>query len=178
MQSVTNEEELIKRVVESQKWSGFSRVTQISTIKISPDIDFLRIDKDHNETVGYEFKLLRFRKDWNRVNLMPMYTGIGEAIQYFRFGVDKSYLMLGMSKETPTEALSDIYTSIHPLQIFDIEKKSSLGVCVWVEILNRFETPLSATRPYFMSKELEHLKECLLRREFKYHREFKFGSSQ
>ena len=79
MQAVSNEEELIRRLVYNEKWSGFLKVSRISTKKISPDIDFLKIDKVHKATVGYEFKLLRFRKGWDRINLMPIYTAIGSA---------------------------------------------------------------------------------------------------
>lgn len=182
MQDEFNEDELIKHVAHSQKWSGYSKVSRISTRRISPDIDFLRINEYFKGTVGYEFKLLRFRKDWKRVNEMPIYTGIGEAIQYYRFGVNRSYLVLGLSKEIPTKATGEVVVKIRnlviPIQAFEEEGKSWLGVCVWFQKSGRFETLLSATKDFPMSEDAKHLKECLLRGEFKYQDRFMSGFHQ
>jgi len=180
VQGVSNEDELIKLVVENQRWSGFSRVNQISTKKISPDIDFLRIGEFvPKATFGYEFKLLRFRKDWNKINLMPMYTGIGEALHYFQFGIDQSYLVLGIpsgiSSEAFSEALSRIGELKFTLNTFQMEGVKCLGLHLWLDDGKKFDTMLTPTKNLPLTEDVKHLKECLLRGQFKYHRQFQSG---
>jgi hypothetical protein len=80
----------------------FPKVHTISTLPISPDIDLLYVDSIRKVTVGHEFKLLRYIKNWKRVNYAPLYAGIGEALLYFNFGVDQCYLILGFA-EMPSE---------------------------------------------------------------------------
>lgn len=182
MQNISNEDELIERVVQNQYWSGFSKVNQISTRKISPDIDFLRIDDVHGETVGYEFKLLRFRKNWGRIDLKPMYTGIGQALHYFQFGIGTSYLVLGLRSEIPSKAFKEAYHKIMELKsTFDVlritKQVQCIGLCVWIDKLENFDPALTPTENIWMSEDTKHLKECLLRKEFKYDRKFEFGEA-
>lgn len=76
----------------------FPKVHTISTLPISPDIDLLLINKESELVVGREFKLLKYREGWKRVNYNPMYSGIGEALLYFQYGIDKCYLVLGLAE--------------------------------------------------------------------------------
>lgn len=76
----------------------FPKVHTISTLPISPDIDLLFINKELELVVGYEFKLLKYREGWKRVNYNPIYAGIGEALLYFKYGIDKCYLVLGIAE--------------------------------------------------------------------------------
>jgi len=80
----------------------FPKVHTVSTLKISPDIDLLFVNKRPKLLVGHEFKLLRYHRGWKRVNYNAMYAGIGEALLYFQHGVDKCYLVLGLT-EMPSE---------------------------------------------------------------------------
>lgn len=186
-QGVANENELLNHFIELMRWSGFSKVNQISTVKLSPDIDFLQIDTHLKETIGYEFKLIKYNKAWKKANLMPMYTGLGEAFHYFQFGVDKSYLVLGMSNNIPLDALDEAlkrvrqlaqtFISLQALYKSDVVIKFDVGlrcfgVYIWNERTNDFTLLLKATENFPMTGDNKHLKLCLLRREFKFDKEF------
>ena len=103
---IASEDDLLAYLMERYKLGIYPKVHGISTLKISPDIDLLHIDEHQKIITGYEFKLLKYRRDWKRVSLEPIYKGIGQALSYFQFGVDKSILILGISKDIPKEAIS------------------------------------------------------------------------
>lgn len=86
----------LKNFTNVKEWH-FPKVHTISTLSITPDIDLLFINKRLNLVVGYEFKVLKYYKNWKRVNYNPMYSGIGEALLYFQHGIDKCYLVLGLT---------------------------------------------------------------------------------
>jgi len=98
--------------MEHFKLGEYAMVYGISTMKISPDMDLLdvnehqQIGSERGVITGYEVKLLKYRKNWKRVDFSPIYKGIGQALSYFQFGVDKSILVLGMSNDIPRESVS------------------------------------------------------------------------
>jgi len=98
------------------------KVYGISTHRISPDIDLLRLEQSTNTVIGYEFKILNYHKVWKRANLTPIYTGIGQTLSYFNFGVDKSYLVIGISPEMPENIIPSLEEKISevimPLKVF------------------------------------------------------------
>lgn len=109
--------------MQKYRLGEFAKVNRISTIDISPDIDLLDVNVSQKIVTGYEFKLLRYRKSWKRVDFASMYKGIGQALSYFQFGVDKSYLILGVSKEIPTRLVSSTIRKIEEtIAIFNILK--------------------------------------------------------
>ena len=63
-------------------------------IIVSPDIDLLVVDKTNKKTIGYEAKLLKYRKDWERFNYEPIYKGIGQALLYRLYGIDEAFLVI------------------------------------------------------------------------------------
>jgi len=177
-QSVSDEDGLMNQVINSQKWSGYSKVTRISTVKLSPDIDFLQIDANKRNIVGYEFKLIKYNKVWKKANLMPMYTGLGQAFHYFQFGVDRSFLVLGMSEDIPSEALNIALNKVEEfaqtfisLQTIQTIYSRTIGLrCfgfyMWHD--NSLKNILYASSDFPISRDTKHLKECLLREQFKY----------
>jgi len=77
----------------------YPKVRRIAGKTISPEIDLLFINRStgKEETLtGYEFKFLNYKD--NAVNFRRIYEGIGQAILYFQYGVDVSYLILGISR--------------------------------------------------------------------------------
>ena len=122
-QGILKEDDLLAYFMQKYRLGEFAKVNRISTIVISPDIDLLSINEYQKIVTGYEFKLLRYRKNWKRVDFAPMYKGIGQAFSYFQFGVDKSYLILGLSKEIPTRLVSSTVKKIEEtIAIFNILK--------------------------------------------------------
>jgi len=176
---VSNEDELMGRVIRSQSWSGFSKVDKISTIKLSPDIDFLQVDTIWGMTEGYEFKLIKYREDWKRANLMSMYTGLGEAVHYFQFGVDKSHLVLGMSNTIPPDALEvsmkKVMEFLLPLSTFQTMGVGCLGVYLWNERNDMLKQLLTPKEDFILHDDIKHLKTCLLKGQFKYDKQFENG---
>jgi hypothetical protein len=238
---IQDENDLQYHLMKNYRLGEFAKVNRISTIEISPDIDSLEINESQKLVIGYEFKLLKYRKNWKKVDFYPMYQGIGQALSYFNFGVDKSYLVLGLSKEIPAEilsqtvkkieetitmfnvlksfivgtvermaekigelqgvterilsdmkrmmsvqiypasleqGLSDIQAiSINLLQALSVRSFSGIGyfgVMVWVghDDLLRTELRAEVNFPTFANEDLNHKKECLLRKEFRYDRDF------
>lgn len=195
---VVDEDGMLRHVNGKWHLGEYGKIYGISTFRISPDIDLVHIDESSGTVTGYEFKLLTYHKGWRRPNFLPLYSGIGQAMSYFQFGVDRSYLVLGISKKIPK-------SSVHPtmdmidgvLSVFvnlktfvegTLEKRKSpnmkflslhlstiplgidcLGLKIWNEHDDTLVTRLEATRnfPVAMEKDLQHQKDCLLRKEFK-----------
>ena len=79
----------------------YPKVTTIARTKLSPDIDLLRIERLPGKEpliVGYEVKVLGKRRVYN-----SFYTGLGEVLCYFRYGVDRAWLIIGIPEEAPNE---------------------------------------------------------------------------
>jgi hypothetical protein len=85
------------KLIKSDTKEVFPKVDILSrNIDISPDIDLLVIDNENKCTIGYETKLVQYVTNWNRYNYNPFYSGIGEALLYFQYGIDKVYLAIGI----------------------------------------------------------------------------------
>ena len=203
---IENENDLVAYLMGNFKLGKYAMVSGISTIKISPDIDLLDINESQKIVTGYEFKLLRYRKNWKRVDFALMYKGIGQALSYFQFGVDKSYLILGMPKDVPIKSVSSAMKKIEEtIEIFNLLKslyarirehrlkqKNSwykalkllipeehcgigcFGIKVWTAHDNLLLPKLNAEEdfPIYLNEKLKHRKECLLRKEFRYDKNF------
>ena len=111
--AIQNEDDLRGYLMKKYKlYYGFPypKVTRIGGRVISPEIDLLVISYDNKEVSGYEFKLLKYKA--NTFNYRRIYEGIGQAIHYFGFGVDNSYLVLGVSKSIPEIVRAALYFEI------------------------------------------------------------------
>jgi len=230
---IRDEDDLQFYLMKRFKLGEFAKVKRISTIEISPEIDLVDVNESQKLVTGFEFKLLKYRKKWKRVSFHSMYQGIGQALSYFQFGVDKSYLVLGLSKGIPDEIFSrtikkieetitifntlrkfvtenvekiaekigklqgiiqnvqSLYRTeampVYDLRIHPMLEKStksfrergitgigSFGIMVWIEHDDQLMTKLEAEEnfPVFSNKDLQHKKECLLRKEFRYDKNF------
>jgi len=238
---IRDENDLQYCLMKKYRLGEFAKVKCISTIEISPDIDLLEVNESQKLVTGYEFKLLKYRKNWKKVDFYPMYQGIGQALSYFQFGVDKSYLLLGLHKgisqeslsfakkkiqetidmlktirtficekfekiaegigelqgvtdkilsdmkrittiqiypATLEQGLSDIQTrTINLLQALSVRSFSGFGcfgIMVWIGHDDLLTTELKAEEnfPVFANKDLNHKKECLLRKQFRYDKDF------
>lgn len=153
----------------------FPKVYRIAGRTISPEIDLLVIDRNDVVT-GYEFKFLNYKT--NNANYKRIREGLGQALLYYQFGVDKSYLVLGVSKKVPEINSLVIANKIDELVnlrqlLEDVYKFDCLGLIVWREGENREKDVFRVFHPkgkfpvhYF--KEYQLSKECLLGSKFKF----------
>ena len=68
--------------------------------KVVPDIDLLRVysnpyHPEEDQVVGYELKLLKYHEGYKRIPMDPLYSGLGQVLCYFQYGVDRAELVLG-----------------------------------------------------------------------------------
>jgi len=133
---VTDEDQLLRYINTKWHLGEFGKIYGISTNKISPDIDLLRLEQSTRTVIGYEFKIINYHKAWKRANLTPIYTGIGQTLTYFNFGVDISNLVLGISPEMPEDVIPPLRKTIEevimPLKCFkqvadDLQKQVFFG---------------------------------------------------
>ena len=192
---IFNEDGLLAHLMEKYKLGRFAKVSQISTVKISPDIDLLAINEIDKFVTGYEFKLLRYHKGWNKVNFTPVYTGIGQTFLYLQHGVNRSYLVLGLSSSIPdndvASAIIKIEETVKSLRMLRNiptgyrylgQEKSvatygfdCIGIMLWNPNNNSLETKLKAERDYLALRyveDLRHMNKCLLKKQFKYDEQF------
>lgn len=101
---VEDEDDFLAILMDNYHLGEFPKVSQIATTKLSPDIDLLHVDESQRIVIGYELKLLKYNKRWKQPNFISLYTGIGQALSLFKFGVDRSYLILGISKRIPKDS--------------------------------------------------------------------------
>ena len=82
------------------------KVTRIAGKTISPEIDLLGIKRallKKDTVIGYEFKLLTFKT--SDANYRLIHSGIGQALLYFKYGVDVAVLILGIPNTPTRESL-------------------------------------------------------------------------
>ena len=81
----------------------YAKITKIGGEFIKPEIDLLDITPFAPGQIinAFEFKVLNSDKMGN--NYSRIYSGIGQAMSYFKYGVDRSYLVIGISENIPPE---------------------------------------------------------------------------
>lgn len=130
------ERNLIKAILSSSQASilgkNFPRVTVIGRTKIYPDIDILRIENKKSgakRLIGFEVKVVKLieekkqKKGWK---LGEIYKGVGQALLYLQFGVDRCGLILGFHENVSDDKINEFYKKL--------ESKSS----ILTKILGRF----------------------------------------
>lgn len=158
-------------------------------INVSPDIDLLKIEGISSETIGYEVKYLKYRERWKRFNYRPIYEGLGEALSYLNYGVEKAFLVIGYdSASTPKQdknklvkKMEDvkstlIYTNpliptdlsaVLGLRLIEVVKGSVVSDEILVEIKTKEKTfPLAIISAAPEINKFRHRKQCLLNEEF------------
>ena len=154
---------------------SFPKITRIAGEVISPEIDLLYIyrTKDEQKLTGYEFKLLKSRR--NSTNYRRIYEGIGQTILYFQYGIDVSYLLLGVSKNVPLDKQDSIYKMLYQLTNIMKHGLRCIGVKVWREeqpsIVGQTLKPEEAF-PCHYSKAYQLSRENLLSGKFVYNKKF------
>lgn len=91
----------------------YAKITKIAGNFIQPEIDLLDIDPlvHPGQTIkAFEFKVLKSRFLGN--NYSSIYSGIGQAISYFKYGVDQSYTVIGISNNIPPSDSTDMRGNI------------------------------------------------------------------
>jgi hypothetical protein len=114
----------------------FPKVDMIRGRKISPEIDVLSRNFETKTLVGYEFKFLNKRRD---TNYRSIREGLAQTIEYFQYGIDKSYLVLGIHAyerpETTVNYWADGVTTAQTI-LRALERAyhlDSLGLLLWIE---------------------------------------------
>lgn len=155
---------------------SFPKVYQIAGKTISPEIDLLVIDGRNDIVTGYEFKFLSYKT--SDANYKRIREGIGQALLYFQFGIDRSYLVLGVSKKVLQIYRLKIANRIDDLVnlrqlLEDVYKFDCLGLLIWMEGETREKDIFRVYHPegkfsvnYF--KEYELNRKCLLEMRFKF----------
>ena len=80
----------------------YAKTTRIAGEFIQPEIDLLDITplRPGQIVSAYEFKVLNCSRMGD--NYSRIYAGIGQAVSYFKYGVDQSYLVIGISDDVST----------------------------------------------------------------------------
>lgn len=79
------------------------KITSIGGVETRPELDLVDIDPLDRKIIGWEFKLLRL----NARNYSAFYSGIGQALCYFRYGLDQVYLVIGLSEDISYEEYNE-----------------------------------------------------------------------
>jgi hypothetical protein len=90
----------------------YATITKIAGEFIQPEIDLLDITPIEPVQVisAFEFKVLKSEKIGS--NYRSIYAGIGQALSYFRYGVDLSYFVIGISDNIPPENARELRGNI------------------------------------------------------------------
>ena len=98
-----SEDVLLKTVLP---FGAYPKVTAIAGRRINPDIDvleFYKVSQDQYRLNGYEMKLLKFDNRSRSLGWDAFYKGIGEALLYFKNGVQRTNLILGFHRNIPDD---------------------------------------------------------------------------
>lgn len=194
LSEISNEDDLLAHLMVKHKIGQFAKVKQISTISISPEIDLLSIEGQ--SAVGYELKLLKYNKRLKGVDFKPLYSGMGQMLLYLNHGVNRSYLVIGLSPtliggnvsstnakiEEATRLLKMFrnmqsgyrypYGQEQAAKTYDFD---CIGIMLWNPSTDSVDTKLEAKRDFLAVKldaDLKHLNACLIKKQFKYDKKF------
>lgn len=170
---VENENDLLWLVYQAESSKGlvtaYPKITSIPKgTRISPDIDLLTIYESNEKRVltGFEIKVV----NRSRNILGPFYAALGQALCYFQFGVDQTYVVMGCYG-LDEEKRKDIEAKIQ--KVWQFVSTHSLvpqyvGFKLFVEGKNWPE--YSAEPKYTFTlptrSEADFKRDCLIRRKF------------
>jgi len=127
----------------------YPKVDMIRGRKISPEIDILSVDHESKTLTGYELKFLNKRKD---TNYRLVRESLGQAIEYFQFGLDRSYIVLGIPirgkglKDYIGTSILDLITVVRALRwAYNFD---SLGIQIWFEDRDKIQTSQEPKRNF------------------------------
>jgi len=137
----------------------YAKITKIGGELIQPEIDLLDISPfmPGQTITALEFKLLNSRVMKN--NYGRIYNGFGQALSYFRYGIDRSYLVIGISDNISSDDshfLRDVIRQIgDPVSHFIINRFRTI---FYDEFLNEvwhvpFTTPIGRFERRTFSRE-------------------------
>ena len=176
---------LIKKYRHSFGFNLFPKIRRIVGEPISPEIDLLNVNQREKIIKGYEFKLLGYKT--RDANYRYIREGLGQAIQYFQYGVDESYIVFGLSNNIPikirwTWVMTRLDNTLKVLQrIKENYHLNCLGAMLWIEERDSFGVVDSLTPegkfPIDRYKNYKLNKECLLDLRFDWSKKFaeKYG---
>lgn len=178
---IQNENDLLSfikdniHLIHSTRDTICPKVTRIAGNIISPEIDLLVIHKtEKEETItGYEFKFLKHKA--NAVNYRRFHEGIGQAVLYFQYGIDTSYLFLGISKNISLENERGIRHKTVQMERIRKEGLRNLGIIIWHEKdPYRISTPVKpeGTFPYYSYDDFKLNRQNVLMGNFNYDEKF------
>lgn len=182
---VRNEDDLLlmlykEKLKSSYGFKVFPKVSEIPKGKenaITPDIDLLEVrPRKQIETavanvIGYEVKFLRYRKKSKSFNLSGFYKGLGQVLCYFQHGVQRAYLVIGLS-EAPKDIIEKTKNHIQKIWEFLENRFSPIKNYVSIEIRSPpyEKEPLVSIPPHLFpvttDKDIKHKHSCLIRLEF------------
>jgi len=146
-------------------------------IMVSPDIDLLVIDENNKKTIGYEVKLLTYRKQWKRFNYEAIYRGIGQALLYRLYGIAEAFLVIAyhindtIPKNGQTKLAKKIVDVSNSL-IFT-HADNFLGLCSLEIKLKQagYKEIVPINKIYLdKPKDFDYRKNCILKNEFSYNK--------
>lgn len=155
----------------------YAQINRIAGRPISPEIDLLVIRGPlKKETlIGYEFKYLRSTK--KAVNYRHIYQGIGQALLYFHFGLDISYLVLGISKKIRHVDQISLWKKID-VQLKNILKDRincfGVKICYEKDPERELQTLIEHTDtfPFHLFEDFKFQRDSLLRGNFAFNLKF------
>jgi hypothetical protein len=172
-----DEDDLLLLLLASETGELYPKVTTIARTGLAPDIDLLRIVRPYQKApslVGYECKLLNRKRNV----LGPIYAGLGQALCYFRYGVDQAWLVIGV----PSEVSNDIVSKLREALKFLWESRTIpryLGV-KWIREGNAYFTEdIKPENRFYVSsyESANYMRESLLRGEFAWSKKMKGDES-
>ena len=141
---------------------------------MTPDIDLLCIDRKNQTTIGYEAKIISYRKDWNRYVYDAIYRGIGQALLYSLYGIDKTHMIYAFfsNNDVPRDAIRKLNIKFDDVMRtcirFHIHTNLGLKIMLFTENNVHFCNliKLGSNQTFRKDGDFKFRKACLLRGEF------------
>jgi len=122
----------------------FPLVRSIGGERISPEIDLLNIERklkrEDTLITAYEFKFLNCKTA--DASYRRIHQGIGQALMYFQYGIDRCYVVIGISKNLTQkvkakvlEKCETLRTLMKNLEILPQKPLDYMGLWIFLEEL-------------------------------------------
>jgi len=146
----------------------YAKVTTISRTRLFPDIDLLVIERPYNREPlikGFEVKVLNRR----RSIFNPFYTGLGQVLSYFKYGVEQAWLIVGIPSEVSKETEEKLIESWRILkELHVIPRYIGLKLIREGEYFKEIEPKVKDKALVHYHKDIKFMREAILRRELVY----------
>jgi len=165
-----DEDDLLLLLYTGESGERYPKVITIAKTRLIPDIDLLKIERPSGKEpliVGYETKVIGRKRIFD-----AFYKGLGESLCYFKYGINQAWLVVGI----PADAPPDVEDRLKEIWKF-LKESRIIPTCIGLRLQREGYYPanIDPEGSFYASENARFFRECLLKNQFTYSKEWVKG---